>query len=85
MADFDPRASSIARVYNYILGGKDNFAADREVAERLMAVAPLTVEVSRENRQFLARAVTWAASQGTGQFIDLGCGMPTVPNTHQTA
>jgi hypothetical protein len=85
MADFDPRASSIARVYNYILGGKDNFAADREVAERLMAVAPLTVEVSRENRQFLARAVTWTASQGTGQFIDLGCGMPTVPNTHETA
>jgi hypothetical protein len=50
-----------------------------------MAVAPLTVEVSRENRQFPARAVTWAASQGIGQFIDLGCGMPTVPNTHQTA
>lgn len=85
MADFDPRTPSIARVYDYILGGKDNFAADREVAERLMAVAPLTVEVSRENRQFLARAVTWAASQGIGQFIDLGCGMPTVPNTHQTA
>jgi hypothetical protein len=85
MADFDPRTPSIARVYDYILGGKDNFAADREVAERLMAVAPLTVEVSRENRQFLARAVTWAASQGIGQFIDLGCGMPTVPNTHETA
>ena len=85
MADFDPRTRSIARVYDYILGGKDNFAADRKVAERLMAVAPLTVEVSRENRQFLARAVIWAASQATGQFIDVGCGMPTVPNTHETA
>jgi S-adenosyl methyltransferase len=85
MADFDPRTPSIARVYDYILGGKDNFAADREVADRLMAAAPLTVEVSRENRQFLARAVTWAAGQGIGQFIDLGCGMPTVPNTHETA
>jgi S-adenosyl methyltransferase len=50
-----------------------------------MAVTPVTVEVSRENGQFLARAVTWAASQGTGQFIDLGCGLPTVPNTHETA
>jgi S-adenosyl methyltransferase len=85
MADFDPRTPSVARVYDYILGGKDNFAADREVADRLMAAAPLTVEVSRENRQFLARAVTWAAGQGIGQFIDLGCGMPTVPNTHETA
>jgi len=85
MAGFDPRTPSIARVYDYILGGKDNFAADREVADRLMAAAPLTVEVSRENRQFLARAVTWAAGQGIGQFIDLGCGMPTVPNTHETA
>ncbi|HEX6521501.1 MAG TPA: SAM-dependent methyltransferase [Streptosporangiaceae bacterium] len=85
MAEFDPRIPSIARVYDYLLGGKDNFAADRQVADRLMAAAPLTVEVSRENRQFLARAVTWAANQGIGQFIDLGCGMPTVPNTHETA
>ena len=85
MADFDPNKPSIARVYDYLLNGKDNFAADREMAERLLAVAPLTAEVTRENRQFLARAVTWAADQGISQFIDLGCGMPTVPNTHQTA
>jgi O-methyltransferase involved in polyketide biosynthesis len=83
--DFDVNVPSIARVYDYLLGGKDNFAADREVAEKLVAVAPLAVEVTRENRQFLARAVTWAAQQGVGQFIDLGCGMPTVPNTHGTA
>ena len=85
MADFDPRTPSIARVYDYLLNGKDHFAADREVAERLLAVAPLTAEVTRENRQFLARAVTWAANQGITQFIDLGCGMPTAPNTHETA
>ena len=85
MADFDASTPSIARVYDYLLNGKDNFAADREVAERLLAVAPLTVEVTRENRQFLAQAVTWAAKQGISQFIDLGCGMPTAPNTHQTA
>jgi hypothetical protein len=54
--DFDPNMPSIARVYDYLLNGKDNFAADREVAERLLAVAPLAAEVTRENRQFLARA-----------------------------
>jgi len=85
VADFDPSTPSIARVYDYLLNGKDNFAADREVAERLIAVAPLTVEVTRENRQFLARAVAWTARQGIRQFIDLGCGMPTAPNTHKTA
>jgi SAM-dependent methyltransferase len=85
VADFDPTTPSIARIYDYLLDGKDNFAADREIAERLMAAAPLTVEVTRENRQFLAAAVTWAANQGITQFIDLGCGMPTVPNTHEAA
>jgi len=83
--DFDPSTPSIARVYDYLLNGKDNFAADREVAERLMAVAPLAAEVTRENRQFLARAVARMASQGIRQLIDLGCGMPTRPNTHETA
>ena len=85
VADFDVNVPSIARVYDYLLDGKDNFAADREVAEKLLAVAPLTATVTRENRQFLARATAWAAQQGIGQFIDLGCGMPTVPNTHGTA
>ena len=85
MADFDPSAPSIARVYDYLLDGKDNFAVDRDVALKLLAVAPIAAEVMRENRQFLARATRWAAEQGISQFIDLGCGMPTVPNTHQTA
>jgi hypothetical protein len=85
MPDFDPSTPSIARVYDYLLGGQDNFAADREAGERLIAVFPAVVEAARENRQFLSRAVTWAANQGVGQFLDLGCGMPTAPNTHQTA
>ncbi len=85
VADFDPNTPSIARVYDYLLNGKDNFAADREVAERLLTVAPLTAEVTREDRQFPARAVAWTASRGIRQFIDLGCGMPTAPNTHETA
>src|ERR1700728_902873 len=74
-----------ARVYDYLLGGKDNFAADREVGDRLLAVFPPAVDIVPENRQFLARAVTWVANQGVGQFIDLGCGLPTTPNTHETA
>jgi O-methyltransferase involved in polyketide biosynthesis len=85
VADFDPSTPSIARVYDYLLDGKDNFAVDRDVALKLLAVAPIAAEVMRENRQFLARATRWAAENGISQFIDLGCGMPTVPNTHQTA
>ncbi len=85
MATFDPDTPSIARVYDYVLGGKDNFAADRALAERLVNLVPLIPVMARENRQFLARAVTWAAGQGVGQFIDLGCGMPTVPSTHESA
>jgi S-adenosyl methyltransferase len=85
VADFDPATPAIARVYDYLLNGKDNFAVDREVAEKLLAVVPIAADVMRENRQFLARATKWAAGQGITQFIDLGCGMPTVPNTHGSA
>jgi O-methyltransferase involved in polyketide biosynthesis len=85
VATFDHTVPSIARVYDYLLDGKDNFAVDREVAEKLLAVAPTAAEVMRDNRQFLARAATWAAQKGIRQFIDVGCGMPTTPNTHQSA
>ena len=85
MGDFDPTVPSSARGYDYLLGGKDNFAVDREVAEKLLAVAPTSAEVMRDNRQFLARAAGWAAENGIRQFIDVGCGLPTVPNTHQSA
>jgi O-methyltransferase involved in polyketide biosynthesis len=82
--DFDPATPSIARVYDFLLGGKDNFAVDREIAAKLLAVAPDSADVMSENRQFLARAARWAAGQGITQFIDLGCGMPTLPNTHRS-
>jgi S-adenosyl methyltransferase len=85
VADFDPNTPSIARVYDYLLGGRDNFPVDREVAGKLLAAAPDSADVMRENRQFLARAVRWAAGQGISQFIDLGCGMPTAPNTYLSA
>ena len=85
MPEFDPTTPSIARVYDYVLGGKDNFAADRELADQLLGLVPLIAELAAENRQFLARGVTWAAHQGISQFIDLGSGLPTAPNTHESA
>jgi hypothetical protein len=76
---------NIARVYDYWLGGKDNFAADRDEADRLLQVYPLLPAKARENRFFLARAVNWVADQGIRQFVDIGSGLPTAQNTHQMA
>jgi hypothetical protein len=85
VADFNPATPSIARVYDYWLGGKDNFAADRELADRLTELVPSTPVTLRENKEFLRLSVPWVASQGIRQFIDLGAGMPTSPATHETA
>jgi O-methyltransferase involved in polyketide biosynthesis len=85
VAEFSAKVPSIARVYDYLLGGKDNFAADRELAEKLISIYPPVAEMMSANRKFVASAVTWAANQGIDQFIDLGAGLPTVPNTHETA
>jgi hypothetical protein len=82
---FDPLVPSPARMYDYYLGGKDNFPADREAAEQALSVVPFGREVARANRQFLARAVTFMARNGIGQFIDLGTGLPTRPNVHEVA
>lgn len=85
MADFDPKKPSIARVYDYVLGGKDNFTADRELAQQLISLFPPIVVTAKENKEFLDRAVTWVAGTGIGQFIDIGCGMPTRPSTESSA
>jgi O-methyltransferase involved in polyketide biosynthesis len=82
---FDPTKPNIARVYDYWLGGKDNFAPDRELAERLLEVYPLAAQMAQENRQFLGRAVAYVAGRGITQFIDVGAGLPTVLNTHDIA
>jgi S-adenosyl methyltransferase len=75
-----------ARVYDYWLGGKDNFAADREAAEAVIAVRPGIRRDIRENRNFLIRAVRYlAAEAGLRQFLDLGSGIPTSPNVHEAA
>jgi len=81
----DTSKPNIARVYDYWLGGKDNFAADRAEAERMLAVYPRLPELARDNRLFLARAVEWLAGRGIRQFIDIGSGLPTAQNTHEIA
>jgi O-methyltransferase involved in polyketide biosynthesis len=85
VTDFNPRVPSIARVYDFLSGGKDNFAADREMAQRVIEAFPAVMELTMDNKQFLGRAVTWAAGEGVGQFIDIGCGLPTPPGTHHCA
>jgi SAM-dependent methyltransferase len=74
-----------ARVYDYMLGGKDNFAADREMAEVALKLMPEMRESSRANRDFLVRAVRFVRDAGIRQYLDVGTGLPTSPNTHEIA
>jgi hypothetical protein len=78
----DPTQPSPARVYDYLLGGLDNFAADRAAAELMKSMAPELVDAAFANRGFHQRAAKWIAEQGVRQFIDIGSGLPTVGNTH---
>jgi hypothetical protein len=83
---FDTGVAHIARVYDYWLGGKDNFAADRRLAEQFMAADPAVIAGVRSNRAFLGRAVHYlAAEAGIRQFLDIGTGIPTSDNTHEVA
>jgi O-methyltransferase involved in polyketide biosynthesis len=84
-AEFDPATPNMARVYDYWLGGKDNYPADRAEAQRLLTIYPPLRDLVRENRAFVTRAVNWAARQGIAQFIDLGAGLPATPSVHQAA
>src|SRR5215469_8293246 len=79
---FDPDTPSVARVWDYWLGGNNNFPADRELAEKMLEINPLAAQMAQENRQFLGRAVSYVASRGVRQFIDVGAGLPTAPSTH---
>jgi DNA-binding HxlR family transcriptional regulator len=84
--EIDLTKPSIARVYDYWLGGKDNFAADRAVAQQMSEVSPHIAEGVRANRAFLRRAVRYlAAEAGIGQFLDIGTGLPSPSNTHEIA
>jgi len=81
---FDPDTPSVARVWDYWLGGNNNFPADRELAEKMLEINPLAAQMARENRQFLGRAVWYVAGRGIRQFIDIGAGLPTAPSTHDS-
>ncbi|GAB7036192.1 MULTISPECIES: SAM-dependent methyltransferase [Catenuloplanes] len=82
----DTTAVSSARVWNYLLGGTDNFPVDREVGDRIRQALPDIVVLAREQRKFLVRVVTYlAADAGVRQFLDIGAGLPTANNTHEIA
>uniref|UniRef100_UPI003F491E50 SAM-dependent methyltransferase n=1 Tax=Nonomuraea bangladeshensis TaxID=404385 RepID=UPI003F491E50 len=81
----DPRVPSAARIYDYLLGGKDNFAADREAAEAVVRSVPNARQSARANRAFLSRVVRALVNAGVRQFLDIGAGLPTQENVHQVA
>jgi O-methyltransferase involved in polyketide biosynthesis len=80
---FDTTRPNIARVYDYWLGGKDNFAADRELAAAMTEVNPGIPAMARANREFVIAAAGKAAQAGITQFVDLGAGLPTHPAVHE--
>jgi S-adenosyl methyltransferase len=83
---FDTSVAHPARMYDYFLGGKDNFPADRAAADQLLAAAPQTRVGARENRAFLQRAIRFLAGEaGIRQFLDIGTGLPTQGNVHEIA
>jgi O-methyltransferase involved in polyketide biosynthesis len=82
----DQTVSHSARIWNYWLGGKDNFRVDQEVGDQILSFVPELVRSARADRRFLARAVRYlAVEQGIRQFLDVGTGLPTVDNTHEVA
>jgi SAM-dependent methyltransferase len=83
--DVDLQRPSVARVYDYYLGGSHNFAVDREFAEKVIQAMPDVPRLARENRAFLRRAVRDLCNEGIDQFVDLGSGIPTEGNVHEVA
>ena len=81
----DTSVSHSARIWNYWLGGKDNYPVDQQVGDQILAFVPELVRSARADRYFLARAVRCLATQGIRQFLDIGTGLPTVDNTHEVA
>jgi hypothetical protein len=82
---FNMHVASPARVYDYYLGGKDNFPVDRAAGDKVMQVFPGAPRLARENRRFLLRAVRYCVEAGIDQVIDLGTGIPTSPNVAEVA
>jgi hypothetical protein len=86
LAQIDTTVPNVARVWNYLVGGRDNFDADRRAARQLVAVAPVMGDVAHASRAFLRRVVRFLAGEaGIRQFLDIGTGIPTAGNTHEIA
>ena len=86
MPKLDTTVPQTARIWNHLLGGKDNFAVDREVGDQIIASLPQLAENARLSRAYLARAVRYLAGEaGVRQFLDIGTGLPTADNTHEVA
>src|ERR1700712_5643453 len=83
--EVDMTRPSVARVYDYYLGGSHNFASDRAFAREVLQVYPELTTITRDNRDFMRRAVLYLCSQGIDQFLDLGSGIPTAGNVHEVA
>src|SRR3954463_11939142 len=84
--NIDMSRPSSARVWNYLLGGKDNYAVDRELGEALRSANPGIASVAQAQRRFLIQSVTlFAGEVGIRQFLDIGTGLPTADNTHEIA
>ncbi|WP_030998836.1 SAM-dependent methyltransferase [Streptomyces sp. NRRL F-5630] len=74
-----------ARMYDWFLGGKDNYPVDEEMGRKVLAIEPNVPVLAQMNREFMRRATGWLAAQGVRQFLDIGTGIPTSPNLHQVA
>ena len=84
-ADIRTDVAHPARVYDYWLGGKDNFGADRAAAHQVLGAMPEILDTVRGNRQFMVRAVGFLRDAGIRQFLDIGSGLPSSPNVHEIA
>ncbi|MFI6297795.1 SAM-dependent methyltransferase [Nonomuraea sp. NPDC050790] len=81
----DPHTPSVARMYDFYLGGKDHFPADRQAAEKIVRLVPEITHIARANRDFLIRVVRVLVAAGIRQFVDIGTGLPTQQNVHEVA
>ena len=84
-AKIDSSVPHSARIWNYWMGGKDNYAADREAGDKFTALYPGITDMARVSRYFLARTVSFLVGEGVRQFLDIGTGLPTAENTHEIA
>src|SRR5258707_4086187 len=81
----DPSVANVARVYDYVLGGKDNFSVDRQLGSQLLTAFPEAGLIARQKRAFAGLAVRYCAEHDVGQFLDAGSGLPTMDNVHAVA